>query len=213
MDIEKLKGSWQRYTNSLNNKDQKDEGDLKKILVKRSQRSLRLLQRNFFIEAGLNVLLIPLIVLFILNSDFMRAPYDLYFSALVVLILLVFLYYMYDSYKKIYRYENSGLQLKDKLKEQIGRIEKFIRDYYRFLYGAYFLGLLFGLSSELPGEIVSILIRLGVGLAFGVGILFLILKPFARFYIRKLYGAHLESLKRCLSELEDNLNENNNEDD
>jgi len=213
MDIEKLKGSWQRYTSSLNAEDQKDEKDLKKILVYRSQRSLSLLRRNFLIEAGLNVLLIPLVILFILNSDFMDIPYELYFSAFIVVILLFFLSYMYHSYKKIYKYENRGLKLKDKLKEQINRIEKFIKDYYRFLYGAYFLGLIFGLSSKIPDDTISILIKMGGGLVLGVLVLFLILRPLAKYYVRKLYGAHLVSLKKCLSELEDSFKENNYEND
>ena len=208
MDIEKLKGSWKKYTSSLSNMDYKDEEDLKKILIRRSQKSLKILRRNFFIEAGLNILIVPLILVFILSTDFADKPFNLIFSGFVVLILIVFLYYLYRSYKNIYRYEYHGLHLKDKLKEQIARLEKFIKDYYIFLYFTYFMALVLGLFSELPEDIGSFLIRFGIGIALGLGLFFLVLRPFAKFYIRKLYGYHLKSLKNCLAELEDSIDKN-----
>ena len=204
MDIEKLKGSWNKYASKLSNDGDKELGELEEILVKKSQKSLRLLRRNFFIEAGINIFILPVIIYFILNSDFMIQPFDFIFSAFVGIILIVFLIHMYKSYKKIYQYEDTGLQLAYKLRNQVIRLERFIRDYYKFSYVAYSLGFIFGLSAELPEETTLIIIDMGGGILFGVIFLFLVVRPLMKFYIKKLYGKHLESLKSFLSELEEN---------
>jgi len=210
MDIDKLKASWNKYASKLDDEGHKGQGELEKILVKRSQKSLRLLRRNFFIEAGLNIFILPVIIYFILKSDFVTPPFDMIFSALLSVTLIVFIIYMYRSYMKIYQYEDTGLQLAYKLNKQVRRLERFIRDYYKFIYVAYSLGLIFGLSTEMPENSVSIIIEMGGGILFGVIFLFLIVRPLMKLYIKKLYGSHLKSLKNCLSELKENNTENFN---
>lgn len=211
MDIEKLKGSWSRYASKLRDDGHKEQGELERILVKRSQKSLRLLRRNFFIEAGLNIFILPVVLFFVLRSDFVIQPFDFIFSALFIGILIAFLIYMYRSYMRIYQYEDTGFQLSYKLNRQVLRLEKFIRNYYKFVYIAYFLGLIFGLSTELPEDNMSIIIKMGSGILFGIVVLFLIVRPLLKLYIKKLYGSHLESLKMCLTELEENIGENSND--
>jgi di/tricarboxylate transporter len=209
MDIDKLKGSWKKYSSKLSSDDVKDEKDLGEILEKRSQRSLNLLRRNFFIEAGLNIIIVPVILLFLFSSEYLTGSLKFYLSAFIILILVLFILYLYNSYRKIYQYENNNQYLKDKLKQQIHILEKFIRDYFYFLYVAYFLGLIIGLSLDIPEDINDFLIRAGLGLGIGVAAFFLILRPFAKFYVRKLYSDHLHSLRSCLAELEENNIENN----
>ncbi|MGM0497108.1 MAG: hypothetical protein ACQESJ_04270 [Bacteroidota bacterium] len=211
MDIENLKGSWNKYASKLRNDGHKGQGELEEILVKRSQKSLRLLRRNFFIEAGLNIFILPVVLFFVLRSDFVIQPFDFIFSALFIGILIAFLIYMYRSYMRIYQYEDTGFQLSYKLNRQVLRLEKFIRNYYKFVYIAYFLGLIFGLSTELPEDNMSIIIKMGSGILFGIVVLFLIVRPLLKLYIKKLYGSHLESLKMCLTELEENIGENSND--
>ena len=213
MDIEKLKGSWNKFASKLYNDGYKGEGELEEILMKKSQKALKLLRRNFFIEAGINIFILPVIIFFVLRSDFMVQPFDLIFSALISVFLIAFLIYMYRSYMKIYQYEDTGLQLAYKLNKQVIRLERFIRDYYKFIYVAYSLGLIFGLSTELPEDSMSIIIEMGGGILFGVVFLLLIVRPLMKLYIKKLYGSHLESLKKCLSELEENHIENFNNHD
>ena len=134
MDIEKLKGSWNKYSSKLRDDGYKGQEELEEILVKRSQKSLKLLRRNFFIEAGSNIFILPVIIYFVLRSDFMFQPFDLIFSALLGVILIAFLIYMYKAYLRIYQYEDAGFQLTYKLNRQILRLKKFIRDYYKFIY-------------------------------------------------------------------------------
>ena len=207
MDIEKLKGSWNKYTSGFSDKE-REEGELEKILIKRSQDSLRKLRRSFLIEAGLNMLLAPVIVYLILKSNLFGEPFDWIFSGILTLWMIIFLGYMYDSYKKIYQYEDTGTPLKKKLKRQVERLEKFIKDYYIFMYTGYFLGLFFGLSSSIPRDVVSMFIELGIAVLFGLLVLFLLVRPLSKKYLKKLYGAHVESLKTCLSELNEINNEN-----
>ncbi len=207
MDIDKLKGSWKKYSSRLSSDDIKDEKDLGEILKKRSQRSLNLLRRNFFIEAGLNIIIVPVILLFLFSSEYLTGILKFHLSAFIVLILVLFILYLYKSYKKIYQYENNNLDLKEKLKQQIYLLEKFIKDYFWFLYVAYFLGLIIGLSFDIPENSTDFLIRAGVGLGIGVAAFFIILRPLAKLYVRKLYSNHLNSLRSCLSELEDSNTE------
>ena len=213
MDIEKLKGSWNKYASKLRDDGHKGQGELEEILVKRSQKSLRLIRRNFFIEAGLNIFILPVIIYFVLRSDFVIQPFDVIFSILLSVILIAFIIYMYRSYMKIYQYEDTGLQLAYKLNNQVIRLERFIRDYYKFIYVAYSLGLIFGLSTELPEDSMSIVVEIGIGILLGVVVLFILVRPLTKLYVKKLYGSHLESLKRCLSELEENNIENLNNHD
>jgi len=207
MDIEKLKGSWNRYTSKFSDKAH-EEKELEAILMKKSQDSLRKLRRNFIIEAGLNILIAPVIVYLIIKSSLFGEPFDWIFSGIVTLLMLVFLGYMYDSYKRIYQYEDTGTPLKEKLKNQVARLEKFIKDYYLFVYAGYFLGLFFGFSSSIPREAVSMSIELGVAILVGLLGLFFLVRPLSKKYLKKLYGAHVESLKACLAELMEINNEN-----
>jgi hypothetical protein len=209
MDIDKLKGAWNRYASSLNEKEHKEQ-ELSEILRARSQKSLKKLRRNFFIEAGTNILLVPVIVFLVLQSDFVKPPFGLIFSIVIGLLIVIFLFYLYKSYQKIYQYEDRGYQLKEKLSIQVNRLEKFIRDYYIFMYVAYTFGLFVGIFMTLAENQIHALIDIGFGVLFGGVILFLVVRPLAKRYIKKLYGSHLESLKTCLSELEDNNTENFN---
>ena len=203
MDIDKLKGAWNKYASTLNEKEHKEQ-ELSDILHARSQKSLKKLRRNFFIEAGINILLVPVIVFLVLQSDFVKAPYGLFFSVVIGLLIVVFLFYLYESYRKIYQYEDHGYQLKEKLTIQIKRLEKFIRDYYTFMYVAYSFGLIVGIFMTLEEKQIRLFVDIGVGVLFGVIVLFLVVRPLAKRYIKKLYGSHLQSLKSCLSEIEDN---------
>jgi len=206
MDIDKLKGAWNKYASRLNEQGHKEQ-ELSEILQVRSQKSLKKLRRNFFIEAGTNILLVPLIVFLILQSDFVKEPFGLVFSVIIGSLIVIFLFYLYQSYIKIYQYEDHGYRLKEKLAIQISRLEKFIRDYYTFMYVAYSCGLVVGILMTLAEKKTHTIIDVGVGVLFGAAILFLVVRPLAKRYIKKLYGSHLESLKSCLSEIEENNNE------
>ncbi len=207
MDIDKLKGAWNKYASTLNEKEH-EEKELSEILHARSQKSLKKLRRNFFIEAGITILLVPVIVFLVLQSDIVKEPFGLVFSVIIGLFIVIFLFYLYQSYRKIYQYEDHGYQLKEKLGVQINRLEKYIRDYYTFIYVAYFFGFLFGIFTTLEEKQIHPLLDIGFGVIIGGVLLFLVVRPLAKRYIKKLYGSHLKSLKACLSELEENNTEN-----
>ncbi|MFO8234825.1 MAG: hypothetical protein R6U04_05420 [Bacteroidales bacterium] len=203
MDIEKLKGSWKKYTSEFQSRHFKNADDLDEILEKKSQQSLRLLKRNFFIEAGLNILLIPIILLVFVKSGLLEGTLNVVFTAIIFLILLVFLSYLYGSYRKIYKYENYNLSLKEKLEQQIDRLESFTRYYYKFLYVAYFIALIVGLSFDLPDDNTKVLFIVAIGAALGLLLFFIVVRPLAKMYVNKLYKRHILSLKQCLRELEE----------
>ncbi|MFW5962804.1 MAG: hypothetical protein ACOCRW_00280 [Bacteroidota bacterium] len=202
MDIDKLKGSWKKYTADFQSKELKNTDDLKEILKRRSQKTLKLLRRNFFIEAGLNILIIPLILLFFIKSGLLEGSLNNVFIGVILVILIIFLWYLFDAYRKIYKYEHYSLSLKEKLTHQVKSLETFIKNYYRFLYITYFLVLIVGVGFDLPEENTRMLLSIGFGVAVGLILFFLILRPLARMYVNKLYKKHILSLKKCMEELE-----------
>lgn len=202
MDIDKLKGSWKKYTADFQSKELKNTDDLKEILKRKSQRSLKILRRNFFIEAGLNILIIPFVLIFFIKSGFLAGTLNNFFIGIIVLILVVFLWYLFDSYRKIYKYEHYSLSLKEKLNHQVKLLESFLKNYYQFLYVTYFLALIIGIAFDLPGDKTKLFLSIGFGAAVGLIIFFLVVRPLARMYVNKLYKKHILSLKQCIEEME-----------
>ena len=145
MDIDKLKGSWKKYTSELRYKESKGTAELRDILRQKSQQSLKKLRKNFLIEAGVNIAAIPVLFIIVVNYLDVIEPLKYYLSAFLVLLLLMFLGFLYRSYLRIYRHEHLRLPLEKKLEEQIVSLRNFMLIYERITYIMYFVALLFGL--------------------------------------------------------------------
>lgn len=201
MDIEKLKGTWKSYTEGLRRRDSKNTSELREILSRKSEHSLRRLRKNFFIEAGINLAAIPLVLVIVINQYAQVGDHRYYLSGFLVLLLLIFLAFLYNSYMKIYRYEHLDLPLEEKLEEQIRRLRKFMTNYSLIVYILYFVVFVVSLLVSVYDEVAHELPRLGVGLLIAAVLFFVLIRPLTKYYLNRLYGCHLDSLTAYLNEL------------
>lgn len=203
MDIDRLKGAWKSYTADLKEKSTKGTEELRDILSRKCQHSLRRLRKNFLIEAGVNVAAIPLVLLIIISQFTQVGDHRYYLSGFLVLLLIGFLGFLYHSYMKIFRYEHLELSLEKKLENQIQNLRIFIRNYAVIGYLLYFLAFVVSLLISVYDNLAGELPRLGIGTLLGVVLFFVLVRPVVRYYLKKLYGRHLDALKEYLEELND----------
>jgi len=203
MDIEKLKGAWKNYTDDLRERGSRSTSELREILSRKSEQSLRRLRKNFLIEAGINLAAIPLVLIIVINEYAQVGDHRYYLSGFLVLLLLAFLGFLYNSYMRIYRYENLELPLEQKLEEQVQRLRIFMKNYAVIGYILYFLVFVVSLLVSAYNNLTQELPRLGVGLLVAVLLFFTLIRPLTRWYLKRLYGRHLDSLTGYLKELHD----------
>jgi len=203
MDIDRLKGAWKTYTADLKEKGTKGTEELRNILSRKSQHSLRRLRKNFLIEAGINLAAIPFVLIIIISQFTQVEDHRYYLSGFLVLLLMGFLGFLYHSFMKIFRYEHLELPLEEKLEKQIRNLRLFIRSYAVIGYFLYFLAFLVSLLISAYDNLVGEFPRLGIGTLLGVLLFFVLVRPVVRYYLKKLYGRHLDALKGYLEELND----------
>ncbi|MGM0531792.1 MAG: hypothetical protein ACQER7_10610 [Bacteroidota bacterium] len=201
MDIEKLKGSWKKYTSELNEKEGKETSELREILRQKCQYALRKLRKNFLIEAGVNVAAIPVLFIIVVNGLVMIEPLRYYLSFFLVVLLAIFLIFLYRSYIRIYRYEHFRLPLEKKLEEQTYALKEFMRKYERITYILYFVALILGVFITSLNDLTELAWKSAFATGVGLLVFFVGVKPFTKYYLKKLYGKHLYALRQYLEEL------------
>jgi MFS family permease len=205
MDIDRLKGAWRSYTAGLKERGAKGTGELRDILSRKSQQSLQRLRKNFLIEAGINVAAIPVVLIIVLSQFGQVGDHRYYLSAFLAFLLVGFLLFLYRSYMRIFRYEQLELSLEKKLWNQIIRLQSFMRNYAVIGYVLYFLAFVVSLLISAYNNLLDEWPRLSIGLGIGIVVFFLLVRPLTRYYLKRLYGRHLDSLRRYLEELNESL--------
>ena len=203
MDIERLKGAWKSYTDDLREQGSKNTSELREILSRKSEQSLRRLRKNFFIEAGINLAAIPIVLVIVINQFAQVGDYRYYLSGFLVLLLLAFLVFLYNSYMKIFRYEQLDMPLEKKLEEQVKRLKLFMKNYAVIGYILYFVVFVVGLLVSAYNNLTGELPRLAVGILIALALFFSVIRPLIRYYLKRLYGKHLDSLISYLNELQE----------
>mgnify|MGYP000302969220 CR=1 FL=1 len=203
MDIERLKGAWKSYTDDLREQGSKNTSELREILSRKSEQSLRRLRKNFFIEAGINLAAIPIVLVIVINQFAQVGDHRYYLSGFLVLLLLAFLVFLYNSYMKIFRYEQLDMPLEKKLEEQVKRLKLFMKNYAVIGYILYFVVFVVGLLVSAYNNLTGELPRLAVGILIALALFFSVIRPLIRYYLKRLYGKHLDSLISYLNELQE----------
>mgnify|MGYP006292015703 FL=1 len=201
MDIDKLKGTWKKYTSELKEKEAKETSELREILRQKSQHALTKLRKNFLIEAGVNIAAIPVLFIIVVNELVLIEPLMYYLSFFLVLLLAVFLIFLYRSYTRIYRYERLRLPLEKKLEEQTYALKEFMRKYERITYILYFVALVFGLFITTLNDLTELAWKSAFAIGVGLLVFFAAIRPLTKYYLNKLYGKHLQSLRQYFEEL------------
>ncbi|MEF8844792.1 MAG: hypothetical protein V5A59_04905 [Bacteroidales bacterium] len=203
MDIDKLKGSWKKYTSELRDKEGKGTPELREILRQKSQYALKRLRKNFLIEAGVNIAAIPVLFIVVVNGLVMIEPLRYYLSFFLLVLLAIFLVFLYRSYIRIYRYEHFRLPLDKKLEEQTNALKEFMRKYERIAYILYFVALGLGVFITSLNDLTDLAWKSAFAAGVGLLVFFTAIKPLTKYYLKKLYGKHLYALRQYLEELKE----------
>lgn len=203
MELDNLKDLW----HNLKEDDHQDDDDqIIKILQKKSQSPIAKMKRNLFLE------LIAVIILYAFPIwYFWRAFEGKYveISILLSVAVLLFLFYYYKKNKLLGEMQCVTCEVRSNLQRQLITLEKYVWLY--FVSGillvpiAYFApGLI--VILKYPGRDVSAeftnsttyIIFITIGVLITIGSYF-----FSRWYIRKLYGQHINRLKDLLLQMEE----------
>jgi hypothetical protein len=130
----------------------------------------------------------------------------------LLVLLISYLFYYIKKILLLNRFDSSDENLKDNLQHLLERLTTYLSFYkrsYAILYPVYFLlGLLFGAIDRGIDDFLHHISqpRIILYLIVLAGLFFLCTFWITQWYLKKLYGNHLEKLKQLLAELNANHN-------
>lgn len=201
-ELDDLKSIWKQQPTFV----AKNETEIAQMLKGRSNTLIHKLKRNVWLELVFTVLC--MLVLFVYSFYLKDGALKWTILSLLILLVSYTIYYV----KKIIllkQYDPSSENLKDNLKQLIQRLDLFMKFYktsYAILFPVFFaLGLLFGAIEtgfdifihkfESPLYAFSFFI---LSIIFMVGVY-----TITNWYLKKLYGDHIEKLKSLLKEIQE----------
>lgn len=208
MKTDKLRELWKLYPGKENAGENYSAEEILNIMKSRADISLRRLNRSLYIETFSTLLALILIVLYFSQLSFI--PF--YEGAQVLIITLIVAYFMLLGW--LYHHLNSVTlvisDLRLLLERKIALLSRFIRVYFWInmiiapvvfpiaVFAGYFAGLdeaeEFSLIFNFSDPDFKLLLAISV-------ILILAFYPFLKWYIRRLYGRHVQQLEKCLEEI------------
>ena len=204
MELDNLKDLWRDLDRGDTHRD--DDEQIMKILQKRSQSPIARMKRNLLLELIAVIILYPFSIWYFLEAS-MGRYHEIPLFLFVIGILFVF--YFYKKNKLLGQMQCVTCEVRSNLERQLATLEKYVRFY--FVFGtvlgpvAYFLtGLIVllkyptqGVAERFTDSMVYIVFVI-IGLVITIGSYFL-----NRWYIKKLYGRHIEKLKALLLQMEE----------
>ncbi len=203
MELEELKNIWKSYTEEQG--QQISPAEIKEMLSGRTQNAISKINRSIFLEVGL--LLVMSFVFSITTLLVGQIEHQILFAMIMVICVLSGGYYFF-KYRQINAVAITSDNLKNSLQKLIHVLDTFLKIY---LYGSiiitpisFLTGFFYGftlagedhtLQQAMQWEIIAISLGLTV-------IATLLMYPFMKWYIRRLYGNYLQELKTCMHELE-----------
>ena len=208
MELDELRRRWQQAPPTAD----LTETSLKQLLKHRSTSLVEKMRRNARLEAGLTVLVIMLLPVYIVYTD--KLPLQLWGKFMLVLAVGM-LYYYYLKLGLLQRMAHAETQVRQHLSQLCAGLRQMLRFYYRLtlVTGPFVLlmGLCFAVSKEYahsrltPGYVVDwealgvmTAVMLVGGALLQVGTVY-----GTRWYLQRLYGQHLDRLEASLRELGD----------
>ncbi len=197
MSLDLLKQGWQ----SLGESKVVDDAALARILQRKSKRPIAKIKRNLFWELmAVLVLYVSFTAYYFLSDD------GLYWTVSILLFALgaIFGFYYYKKSKLLHKMECVACEVKSNLENQVKLLEQYVRLY--FILGNVLTPVAY-ISAGLiafyktpnheahTSEVYPILFGSAVLLTIGVYFL-------NKWYVRKLYGQHVDALKTLLKEME-----------
>lgn len=206
MELENLKSIWNDLSKVQDASINIDAKEISKLIKGKTQNAFSKIKRSLFFEIGFLLLATGIfIVLILYRNRFSEKPLVI---AILVLFAVTAVYYI-SKYYQLQRINVQGHNLKENLNTLIKTLEKYLNLYFigsivltpisaltGFLYG-------YGLHENSDNWLREV--ELHVWIAGGVTacLLTLLMIPFMRWYLHKLYGNYLNELKHCFAELEE----------
>lgn len=175
--------------------------DLKQILRKRSKSAIHKMKRNLMIEITLMVLIYAYAVI----------QYDKLMPKLQWLIIgieVMYLVYFGIKYRLLSRMEHPASEVRSSLQKQLNSLDNLLRFYLwsglllvpMAALASFWIGYTYSAPAEFTRDNSLLLITSFVILLVSI-LLCIPLYFFTKWYIRKLYGCHIEKLKEMMNEL------------
>ena len=201
MELEDLKSIWKSSAPVF---EPKNEQEIAMMLKGRSISIVNKLKRNVWFELAFAIVVSVGLLLYALSLEQGAMKWT---SISLLLMCLASTIYFIKKLSLLNRVQGINDNLHDTISFLITNLTsylKFYRNSYTVLYPVYFLlGLLFSVLERGTDKFVVFLSQplTIVYLLFMAGLFFLVSSWFARWYLKKLYGDHLEKLKKILDEL------------
>jgi len=201
MELEDLKSIWKRGEPVF---QPKNEQEIAMMLKGRSISIVNKLKRNVWFELIFAIVVSVALLLYALSLERGAMKWT---SISLLLMCLASTIYFIKKLSVLNRVQGINDNLHDTISFLITNLTsyvKFYRNSYTVLYPVYFfLGLLFSVLERGTDKFVVFLSQPStmIYLLFMAGLCFLVSTWFARWYLKKLYGDHLEKLKKILDEL------------
>jgi hypothetical protein len=202
-ELDELKSIWRHNDASF---QPKDEAEIARMLTGNSRSIVDKLKRSVWFE--LIITLITGIVL--LSYALTLSSGALKWTSISILaVFMVYTIYYIKKITMLNRFNPATENLRETLERLIDNLSSYLKVYkssYTILYPIYFgLGLLFGALERGMDKFIELLVqpRTLVSLAILAGIFFFCCTWLANWYLKKLYGNHLEKLKGLLHDLQE----------
>jgi hypothetical protein len=202
-ELDELKSIWRQNDAAF---QPKDEVEIARMLTGNSRSIVDKLKRSVWFELILT--LITNVVL--LTYAFTRASGALKWTSISILaIFVVYIVYYIKKIIMLNRFNPATENLRETLERLIDKLSSYLKVYkssYTILYPIYFgLGLLFGILERGMDKFIELLLqpRTLVYLILLAGVFFFCSTWLTNWYLKKLYGNHLEKLKALLNDLQE----------
>lgn len=209
IELERLKNIWSSNIEDDIGKQTIEQEKIRALLSKKSTSIIDKLRKNLLGEI---IMFCVCLVLVACVPIYLQTKEVILICALIIaLIFIPYLIYYLKKYNELKRFFSYNQNIKSNLQLLISQLEKYLNIYF---WGSLLLtpisGFLLGFAILYEMKALGFLIyfdafssvNLSLILSFAL-LLTLLSYPLMKWYIRKLYGQHLEKLKDCLRELEE----------
>lgn len=209
IELEDLKNIWKDNIDSNINKQHIEQEKIRELLNRRSTNIIDKLRKNLLMEIA--AFCFCLLLVGCVPIYFHSKEVTLLCGIVIAVVFIPYLIYYIKKYNELKKFFSYHQNIKTSLRALIEQLEKYLSIYF---WGSLLLtpisGFLSGFAILYEMKALGFLLyfdvfssaTLSMILSFAL-LLTLISYPIMKWYIRKLYGQHLEKLKDCLKELEE----------
>lgn len=209
IELEDLKSIWSNKIEKDIGHQEVEQEKIRRLLNKKSTNIIDRVRKNLFGE--IVIFCICLVLVACVPFYFHSKEVSILCAVVIGVIFIPYLIYYIKKYRELKRFFSYNENIKSSLQLLITQLEKYLNIYF---WGSLLLtpisGFLSGFAILYEMKALGFLLyfdvfssaTLSLILSFAL-LLTLLSYPVMKWYIRKLYGQHLEKLRDCLKELEE----------